>query len=600
MPRKRRCILPTAHDLTTFRYAYDADGRMTQIRYPGTNNGWESYGGSLSQPTDNLNTDGTLYGYIYNILAQSTAMQQYDPNASQWNTLASNATYNAAGQLTSWKEGADGAYNMTRTYNPARGWMTAAAASNVYGTVYMDLAYAYLDNGRASTVTDWHNPAFRTTTYQYDNLNRLTQATAVNNLSATQWQLSWTYDEFGNRETQTPTSGTPYTPPSSSLSYNAATNRITTSGYTYDNNGNMTVIPGIASLQYDYFDRVKQVNTSQYAYDAFGRRVAVTVNGSTTVHFFDIRGRLLTGGNVYFAGQRLGQYADRLGSVRYSQGAHSHYYPYGEEVASTGNNRYKFAETFRDSDTGLDYAINRYLSSSIGRFLSGDSYKASAAPSDPQTWNRYAYVHNDPVNYFDPTGRLEAIPGYCPPEYANCGQWDWLYTGVLYVGGGGGGLLPLSCSISASVGAFTNNSGPNGLIQFNQRVDFTATAYGGEGGTYYWQNYQVGYDPLYINGVENIDPEHPNNQFVEQLRPFGEVPRGRTYTTSDAPGVRPFYLDSPLLSLSYSFSAYLHVFVRNGTQVASCSIYWHIEVREFTVVINGVLLELWTHTVDYQ
>ncbi len=43
-------------------------------------------------------------------------------------------------------------------------------------------------------------------------------------------------------------------------------------------------------------------------------------------------------------------------------------------------------------------------SSVYGRFLSSDPYRASGGPSDPGSWNRYAYVQGDPVNATDASG----------------------------------------------------------------------------------------------------------------------------------------------------------------------------------------------------
>lgn len=48
--------------------------------------------------------------------------------------------------------------------------------------------------------------------------------------------------------------------------------------------------------------------------------------------------------------------------------------------------------------------MNRYYSGTLGRFLSPDPYRASGGPASPQSWNRYAYVLNDPVNFHDGTG----------------------------------------------------------------------------------------------------------------------------------------------------------------------------------------------------
>src|SRR5579884_1941837 len=54
--------------------------------------------------------------------------------------------------------------------------------------------------------------------------------------------------------------------------------------------------------------------------------------------------------------------------------------------------------------TGLDYALNRYYSAPMGRFLSAVPYGGSMDPENPQSFNRYAYVMGDPVNGNDPTG----------------------------------------------------------------------------------------------------------------------------------------------------------------------------------------------------
>jgi RHS repeat-associated protein len=49
---------------------------------------------------------------------------------------------------------------------------------------------------------------------------------------------------------------------------------------------------------------------------------------------------------------------------------------------------------------------NRYYARSIGRFTTPDPYIASGGPADPQSWNRYSYVQNDPVNFSDPEGLM--------------------------------------------------------------------------------------------------------------------------------------------------------------------------------------------------
>jgi RHS repeat-associated protein len=264
-------------------------------------------------------------------------------------------------------------------------------------------------------------------------------------------------------------------PPGITLAYGEATNRITTSGYTYDLNGNLTAMPSvnggpaITGIQWDVLDRMTQAtangSTTSYKYDAFGRRVAQETLSGTNWFFYDMSGRLLVTypwmngyqpvRTAYFAGQRVGQYSDRVGSTRYTAPivtppfTYSHYYPFGEEVTSTQNDRYKFAETYRDADSGLDYAMNRYYAASIGRFLSPDRLgKSSANPSKPMSWNRYSYAEDDPVNGYDPAGMVTIAVG--DGWFVECNFFDtgdpfcyvWAFGPGPGPGPGTGGTVP--------------------------------------------------------------------------------------------------------------------------------------------------------------
>jgi RHS repeat-associated protein len=73
-----------------------------------------------------------------------------------------------------------------------------------------------------------------------------------------------------------------------------------------------------------------------------------------------------------------------------------------------------------DSDTGLYYYKARYYHPQIGRFLSNDPIGYN------DNLNMYAYVHNDPLNYRDPTGRsADAVNGQAKSkysvDYSDCG-----------------------------------------------------------------------------------------------------------------------------------------------------------------------------------
>jgi RHS repeat-associated protein len=59
----------------------------------------------------------------------------------------------------------------------------------------------------------------------------------------------------------------------------------------------------------------------------------------------------------------------------------------------------------RDIETGLDYFLARYYSSTAGRFTSTDPIFISDQQTyNPQLWNLYNYVGNNPLNATDPTG----------------------------------------------------------------------------------------------------------------------------------------------------------------------------------------------------
>jgi RHS repeat-associated protein len=127
------------------------------------------------------------------------------------------------------------------------------------------------------------------------------------------------------------------------------------------------------------------------------------------------------------------------------------YLPFGEEIGSgvglrTGiqgygasdTNRRKYGLTERDDATGLDHTWWRKYENASGRWTTPDPLGGSIA--DPQSFNRYSYVQNDPVNLIDPFGL------FCV-DYE---RWDER-TATLYVwsecyleggGGGGGSTLP--------------------------------------------------------------------------------------------------------------------------------------------------------------
>jgi RHS repeat-associated protein len=106
-------------------------------------------------------------------------------------------------------------------------------------------------------------------------------------------------------------------------------------------------------------------------------------------------------------------HSDHLGSstlVTDASGAvvsQSTFLPYGYEYEQTGsNNHYKFTGKERDSESGCDYFGARYYCATMGRWMSPDwSFDPRSFDiGNPQSLNRYAYVHNRPLVFSDSNG----------------------------------------------------------------------------------------------------------------------------------------------------------------------------------------------------
>lgn len=181
----------------------------------------------------------------------------------------------------------------------------------------------------------------------------------------------------------------------------------------------------------------QRIGRRGYFYDGDGRRVRKDgPAGESTVYHYDPAGRLISEtlpdgtklrdyiylGNKLLAvdgcistsppacTERQWYHDDTLGSVLArtdatgSVVARFEYQAWGERWTSTGTNgdrQYK-GRVF-DPGTGFhDYGARMYWPE-IGRFVSADP--AGIHPQWPQSWNRYAYVWNNPYKFTDPTGK---------------------------------------------------------------------------------------------------------------------------------------------------------------------------------------------------
>ncbi len=84
-------------------------------------------------------------------------------------------------------------------------------------------------------------------------------------------------------------------------------------------------------------------------------------------------------------------------------------FPFGEDAtANTIPGPHKFTGKELDEEIGLYYFNARYYDAQLGRFMSVDPVGGGIA--NPQSWNRYAYVLNNPLKFIDPSGAAHLAP----------------------------------------------------------------------------------------------------------------------------------------------------------------------------------------------
>ncbi len=304
----------------------------------------------------------------------------------------------------------------------------------------------------------------QTCTYGYDDLARVTSASC-----GSVWSQTFGLDPLGNLSKSGSVSFQP--------TYNTATNRITSVGgqsFSYDANGNTlndtllsyawdadghaTTI-GSVTVTYDALGRMVDQGGTQIVYSPTGQKLALMSGQSITKAFIPLPGG---GAAVYGAGGTLSyfRHVDWLGSLRIdstpTQTAlfEANYAPYGETNGESGTVDRVFAgmnqDTIQGGTAGLYDAMYREYAM-YGRWISPDpaGFRA-ASPANPQTWNRYAYVVNQPLLAVDPLGLCPSGDAYnrgqgeTDEHYAaRLAKLRCAYRGPQHVDPGWTGFLPL-------------------------------------------------------------------------------------------------------------------------------------------------------------
>jgi len=240
--------------------------------------------------------------------------------------------------------------------------------------------------------------------------------------------------------------------------YNMSRNRISTVGSTtaqYDNNGNVlndgvntyawdadgnSITVDAVGATFDALDRMVEQNRSsvytEIVYAPTGVKLAV-MSGTT--------GQTLQNAFINLPGQATAVYtssgldhyrhADWLGSARLTSSpsqtvlSATAYAPFGETYATYPNPSASADPSFtgQNSDTvsgDYDFLAREY--STQGRWPSPDpAGRGAVNPMNPQSWNRYAYVLNNPLTMTDHLG-LDCVydngDGSVNIESGDCGS----------------------------------------------------------------------------------------------------------------------------------------------------------------------------------
>jgi RHS repeat-associated protein len=303
-------------------------------------------------------------------------------------------------------------------------------------------------------------------TYEYDPLSRLKTAT-LKSIGANEVE-TYTYDPYGNL-TQRSGTGAP-----GLIDVDPASNHLK-SGAVYDEAGNL-ISWATETYTYDADNMPIQKSApgreQDYVYDADGERIGVrnassgdtwtwsfrgldnhvlreyqSSNGFPTLAWSWVEdyiyrdGSLLATDRVPELGGRRDMHLDHLGTPRLITdsdgniavdrelrpfGSHTttaavtqdigHGFDREEPMAFTGHER----DYTSDPTMYTDYMHGREYTPQWGRFLSVDPVlDPRMALADPQSWNRYSYVRNNPLGASDPSGKCEIYMCPGPLDFIN-------------------------------------------------------------------------------------------------------------------------------------------------------------------------------------
>jgi len=368
--------------------------------------------------------------------------------------VVSSVTYNPANQpLIKTLSSAPYTANDTYTYDPNTGRMLTYAFTIGATPVTTTGTYTWNANGtlQGLAVVDGINSAnTETCAYGtagigfggqggYDEFGNLISAVCANSGGTNVWGQAFTYDMYNNVTKSVPTgdTGISWMP-----GYNAANNRYTLAGTTYDSNGNLlndtfhtytwnqdnhpiAITDAGITITYDAFGRmVENYNGSGYVQKLYSPIGDLgTMSGQTIL---EGRAPLPAGGIAATPG--LYKHPDMLGSFPLISNMTAGTYfsdrafaPYGEVYNNIGSTTdVNFTGDNQDLVAGTFDTPNRELNPNQGRWISPDPAHAS--------WNAYSYTTN-PLGETDSSGLAATTIAMTLP---GLGGWGSPYTSIQY------------------------------------------------------------------------------------------------------------------------------------------------------------------------
>jgi RHS repeat-associated protein len=444
---QRAITVPVSGAATTFTYSFgynSTTGFLNTLTYPTSTSG---YAFELQ------------YGYQNGYLESITDISD-SPNVTVWTANCANA----AGQIT--QETLGSGILTQRTYDADTYWLgsiqsgvaTASCSSPPSSAAVKNLGFAYDEMGDVTQRQD--NNLGLTENIYYDDDYRL----SYTELGSTE-NLSISYGATGNITSRSDIAGGASWTYSSSHVHQVTQAGSSSYAYGYDANGNMTSRQGqtITWSSYNYPTAISagSGSTAESVNLYYGpdrqRWYQYYSGNSTTEGTYYIGGLLEMVNNgsvtnyrhyIYAGGEPVSVYS------RQSNGTNTFYYTLSDHQGSVsaitnssagvvvnesftpyGNRRnpttWSGADSNQDLETsagitrqgytfqtqlglwmGMNHMNGRVQDSLIGRFMSADPFIQD--PTNPQDYNRYSYVNDNPVSSTDPTG-FDCAGAWCPP-----------------------------------------------------------------------------------------------------------------------------------------------------------------------------------------